>query len=114
MQAHNTAMLYKFRSKAGADVIMMGPTGDQILRLLGREPSAQGIVTQADLAAAIAALEQAVSDDEAAFAAAVAEAKTAEEPTPKRIGIQLRQRAWPLIELMRHAQRENEDLTWGV
>ena len=107
-------MLYKFRSKAGGDVIMMGPTGDQILRLLGREPSAQGIVTKTDMAVAIAALEQAVSNDEAAFAAAVAEAQKTGEATPKRIGIQLRQRAWPLIELMRHAQRENEDVVWGV
>jgi len=107
-------MLYKFRSKAGGDVIMMGPTGDEMLRLMGREPSAQGIITKADMAAAVAALEKAVSDDEAAFARGVEEAKAAGEAAPKRSGIQLRQRAWPLVELMRHAQRENQDLTWGV
>ncbi len=107
-------MLYKFRSKAGGDVIMMGPCGDEVLRLMGREPSAQGIVTKDAMAAAVAALEQAVSDDEAAFARAVEDAKAAGEVAPKRSGIQLRQRAWPLIELMRHAQRENEDIVWGV
>ena len=107
-------MLYKFKSKAGGDVIMMGPSGDEVLRLLGREPSAQGILTKDAMAGAIAALEKAVSDDEAAFAASVAEAKAAGEATPQRSGIQLRQRAWPLVELMRHAQRENEDIVWGV
>ena len=107
-------MLYKFRSKAGGDVIMMGPTGDEMLRLMGREPSAQGIVTRDAMAGAVSALEKAVSEDEAAAARRVAEAQAAGEPAPKRSGIQLRQRAWPLIELMRHAQRENEDLTWGV
>ena len=107
-------MLYKFRSKAGGDVIMMGPSGDEVLRLMGREPSAQGIITKTDMAAAIAALEQAVSNDEAAFARAGEEAKAAGEAPPKRNGIQLRQRAWPLVELMRHAQRENEDIVWGV
>ena len=107
-------MLYKFRSKAGGDVIMMGPTGDQMLSLLGRSPAPQGIITKADMAAAIAALEKAVSDDEATFAASVAEAKNAGEAAPKRSGIQLHQRAAPLLDLMRHALRENEDIVWGV
>ena len=107
-------MLYKFKSKAGGDVIMMGPTGDQMLNLLGRSPSPQGIITKTDMAAAIAALEKAVSDDGTAFAASVTEAAKAGEPAPKREGIQLHQRAAPLLDLMRHALRENEDIVWGV
>jgi len=107
-------MLYKFRSKAGGDVIMMGPNGDQVLRLLGREPSAQGIITRDQMAGAIAALEKAVSDDDAAFERSVQDAKAAGESAPKRSGPQLKQRAWPLVELMRHAQRENEDVIWGA
>ena len=31
-------MLYKFKSKAAGDVIMLGPNGDQMLRIIGREP----------------------------------------------------------------------------
>ena len=107
-------MLYKFRSKAGGDVIMMGPNGDQVLRLLGREPSAQGIITKDQMAGAIAALEKAVSDDDAAFERSMQDAKAAGEAAPKRSGPQLKQRAWPLVELMRHAQRENEDVIWGA
>ena len=37
-------MIYKFKSKAAGDVIMMGPTGDQVLRAVGREPAAKGII----------------------------------------------------------------------
>ncbi|XHS79040.1 DUF1840 domain-containing protein [Burkholderiaceae bacterium UC74_6] len=107
-------MLYKFRSKAGGDVIMLAANGDQVLRLLGREPCAQGIVAKDQMAGAIAALEKAVSDDEAAFERSVQDARAAGEAAPKRSGPQLRQRAWPLIELMRHAQRENEDVIWGA
>lgn len=107
-------MLYKFKSKAGGDVIMMGPTGDQMLGLLGRSPAPQGIITKTDMAAAITALEKAVSDDEATFAASMTEAQKAGEAAPKRSGIQLHQRAAPLLDLMRHAQRENEDIVWGV
>ena len=32
-------MLYKFKSQAAADVIMMQPHGDKVLAALGREPS---------------------------------------------------------------------------
>jgi len=30
-------MLYKFKSKATGDLIMMQPSGDQVLRIVGRE-----------------------------------------------------------------------------
>ncbi len=33
-------MIYKFKSKASGDIIMMGPTGDALLRALGRTPAA--------------------------------------------------------------------------
>lgn len=107
-------MLYKFKSKAGADVIMLGPQGDQLLRLLGRPPSARGILENNALADAIAALERAVADDEAAFAQRQAEAAAAGEPAPRRAGITLRMRVWPVVELMRRALPAEADLVWGV
>ena len=36
--------MYRFKSKADSDLIMMAPVGDQILRILGREPAAKGII----------------------------------------------------------------------
>ncbi|MEJ6006016.1 DUF1840 domain-containing protein [Paucibacter sp. AS339] len=107
-------MIYKFKSKAGADVIMLGPQGDQMLALLGREPSAQGLLPAAELSAAMQTLERAASDDDAAFAAAQAEAVAAGETPPRREGISLRQRVWPLIELMRHSEKAGEPVLWGV
>lgn len=107
-------MIYKFKSKAGADVIMLGPLGDQMLQLLGRTPSAQGIVTQDQLSSAISALEAAVADDEAAFAQQQADAQAAGDKVPRREGVGLAQRAWPLIELMRHALKAGDDVVWGV
>jgi len=107
-------MIYKFKSKAGADVIMLGPQGDQMLSLLGREPSAQGLLPAANLPLAMQQLEQAAKDDDAAFAAAQAEALAAGEPAPRREGISLRQRVWPLIELMRHSHKAGEPVLWGV
>ncbi len=107
-------MIYRFKSKAGADVIMLAPQGEQILRLLGRPGQAQGILSGPDLANAAAALEQGVAEDEAAFARLQQEAEAAGEPPPRREGVSLRQRVWPLLELLRHSQQAGEDLLWGV
>ena len=107
-------MIYKFKSKAGSDVIMLSAHGDQMLTLLGREPSAKGLIDVPALATAITALEQAVAADEAAFAKALAEAEAANLPLPRRSGVSLHQRAWPLIELMRRSQKAGQPLVWGV
>lgn len=107
-------MIYRFKSKAGADVIMLAPQGEQVLRLLGRPGQAQGILSGAELASARAALEQGVAEDEAAFARLQQEAEAAGEPPPRREAVSLRQRVWPLLELLRHSQQAGEDLLWGV
>lgn len=103
-------MIYKFKSKAAGDVIMLGPTGDQILRVLGREPAAKGIIEVDAMPAAIAALEQAVQADDAARAQAGAEGDEASGPK----GISLRQRAWPLVEMLKRSHAAGADIVWGV
>lgn len=107
-------MLYKFKSKDSADVIMMGPAGDHLLKLLGRAPSPKGIVEVADLPAAMAVIARAIADDEAAWAQFVAEAKADGKPVPLRNGVSLRQRAWPLMEMMRRAYEHEHQVMWGV
>ena len=99
-------MIYKFKSAATGDVIMLGPHGDQLLRLLGREPAATGIiepvampVAVATLQAAIAAQEQVPVDDTEAFA---------------KPAVALRQRLWPMIDMLRRSQAANEPVVWGV
>jgi hypothetical protein len=103
-------MLYKFRSKAAGDVIMLGPNGDQVMRLIGREPAAKGIFEVAHMPALVAALEGAVAQDEAAR-----QDDGAAEPAPgKGDGVTLRQRVWPLVEMLRRAQAAREPITWGA
>ena len=108
-------MIYKFRSDATGDLIMMGPVGDQMLRIIGKEPAAKGIIEASALAAAIAALEQAVAADEASRARGAADEDADEAGRSGHGGkVSLRQRAWPLVEMMRRAQREQADIVWGV
>ena len=102
-------MIYKFKSKAAGDVIMLGPNGDQVLRLIGKEPAAQGIIEPADMPAAIAAIEQAIAADEAAR-----KAPANERDDMVRDHVSLRQRAWPLVEMMKRAQAAHQEIVWGV
>jgi hypothetical protein len=105
-------MIYKFRSKAAGDVVMLGANGDQLLRALGREPAAKGIIEVAAMPAAIAALERAVADEEARGAGDEND-DAGDEPHTAR-GIGLRQRVWPMVEMMRRSQAAGEPIVWGV
>ncbi len=99
-------MIYKFKSKAAADLIMLGPNGDQLLRLIGREPQTKGILEPQAMFAAIADLQQAITAEEAQRA-------DDKKPSPAdRVG--LRQRMWPMIEMMKRAQAAGEPIVWGV
>lgn len=100
-------MIYKFKSAASGDLIMLGPHGDQLLRLLGREPAARGIIepvampgAMAALQAAVAAEEQGPADDDTDLSAKPA--------------VGLRQRLWPMIDMLRRSQAANEPVVWGV
>ncbi len=104
-------MIYKFKSKAAGDVIMLAPQGDQMLRIVGKAPTAQGIFEVADMPAAIAAIEQAVAAEEASGPQgdAAADRKSA---SADRIG--LKQRAWPLVEMLKRCHAEGAVIVWGV
>ena len=107
-------MIYKFKSKAAGDVIMMGPSGDQVLRAIGREPAPKGIFEPAEMPAAVAAIERAIADDEAARKRAEQEAAAEGKKLAPRDVVSLRQRAWPLVEMMKRASAEGQNIVWGV
>lgn len=108
-------MIYKFKSKAGGDVLMLGANGDALLRTLGREPAAKGIIEPAAMPAARQAIEQAVAADDAARAQARqnADASGAAAAGPAD-AISLRQRFWPMVDLLKRAHQAGEPVVWGV
>lgn len=104
-------MLYKFKSQAAADVIMLSANGQQMLTIIGKDPGPQGIITVAQIPAAIAALEAAVVAHEAARQH---HAASEDEEEPEGDGVMLRQRAAPFIELLRVSAAAGKDVVWGV
>ena len=100
--------MYRFKSRADADLLMMAPVGDQILQIIGREPAGQGLIASADMPAAIAALEVAIA------AAEMARKGGNEEDDGGAMAVGIGQRAWPLLEMMRRSLAEKADIVWGV
>lgn len=108
-------MLFKFKSKATGDLIMLEPNGRRVLQLIGKEPSATGIILPEQMPAAVAALEKAVAEEDAAEKAAEEEMRAkGEQPAARPEGVSLRQRAVPFIEMLRRAQAAGKEVVWGV
>ena len=108
-------MLYKFKSRAAADLIMLEPHGRQIVSIMGKTPGASGIVTAAQIPAAIAALEAAVADEEARVQAQAAEeGDDADAAEQRKDAVRLRQRVVPLIEMLKRSAAADVDVVWGV
>lgn len=105
-------MLYKFKSRATADVIMLEPNGRQLLQIIGKAPDPHGIVTVAQIPAAIQALEAAVAAEDAQRAAAASPREQDDEPQERGESVGLRQRATPLIDILRRSAAEGCDVTW--
>jgi hypothetical protein len=107
-------MLYKFKSKAAGDLIMLEPNGRQVLQIIGKEPGTSGIIEPVQMGAAIQALESAIAREEAEQKQAGAEAQAKGDKAVRAEGISLRQRAVPFIDMLRRAEKQGEDIVWGV
>jgi hypothetical protein len=113
-QAHNSAMIYKFKSKAAGDLILLEPQGVQFLQIIAKTPGPQGIIDAPEMPAAITALQQAVQQQEAAQAQAVADAAAQGQPAPRLEGISLRQRSKPIIDMLQRCHQAGQPIVWGV
>ena len=120
-------MLYKFKSRSTADLILLEPHGRRLLQIMGKETGPTGIITVAQIPAAVAALEAAVLDQERRVAAAQAQAKQGQASAPDDDAqgdspqgdsdsdtISLRQRAAPFIEMLRRSAQGGDDVVWGA
>ncbi|MDP1690937.1 MAG: DUF1840 domain-containing protein [Burkholderiaceae bacterium] len=107
-------MLYKFKSKAAGDVIMLGPSGDDVLRLVGREPAVRGIFEVQAMPGLIATLHAAVAADEAVRQDNPEDVGVNMPTAGRGDGVALRQRVWPLVEMLRRCHAAREVITWGT
>jgi Domain of unknown function (DUF1840) len=104
-------MLYKFKSKAGGDVILLEANGQEILRIIGKEVSPNGILLPEHMPSALHMLETAIHAQETS---AQAGESPSENDASAANPIRLRQRAWPLIALIQASFSMQTPVVWGV
>ena len=108
-------MLYKFKSKAAGDLIMLEPNGRRVLEIIGKDAGPKGIILPEEMPAATRALEDAIQREEADQQVAVDAAKAKGEVAPRLEGsVSLRQRAVPFLDMLRRCSQAGKEIVWGV
>ena len=105
-------MLYKFKSKASGDLIMTQPVGDRVLGLIGKAVTPQGIIEVDQMPAAMSALEAAVDAERPPAADEDDDATVKKGFAADHVS--LRQRVWPMVEMMKLALAEKQPIVWGA
>jgi methyl-accepting chemotaxis protein len=111
--------LVVFRSKAAGEIFMFAETARRLLAIIGKQDSPRGVISAEQIADALARLTAAVEEEKAQ----IRQAREASEAAQRRgeaaadeaaQAITLGQRAHPLLEMLRAAERKRVDVTWGV
>ena len=116
-------MIYEFKSRATGTVVMTKSAAEWILGVIGKQPGPTGIVTVAQMPAAIEALRHAVEMEKQAVRDA--RRNSAHEGPGEHNSrndhddnssatVTHAQRAWPFIEMLGEAHKAGRDVTWGV
>ncbi|WP_298826581.1 DUF1840 family protein [uncultured Piscinibacter sp.] len=106
-------MIYKSQCKATGDVLMLGLGGDEVPRAMGIALATRGVIEPAARSVAIEAIEAAVARDSAAQDLSGHAAREGAAP-PEDGGMTLRQRAWPLTEMIKRAQAARKPIVTGT
>jgi len=109
-------MLIKFRSKTVAEILMLSPNAAPLLRAAGKTIGEQiperGVFTVEQLPAAIAGIEAAVHAEERADPSQIDDDDDAPPVPPMAQHVELHQRAYPLLDMMRRSLTDGVDVTW--
>lgn len=111
-------MLYKFKSQVAAEMVMLQPSAEELLKIIGKAPGATGIITVAQAPAAIAALKAEIQRREALGQAGAAPVERDSSPPGSdesaHDAVTLRNRALPFIDLLERSAAAGKDVVWGV
>ncbi len=106
-------MLVTFSSKAGADILMLSQHAKPIMRIAGKvmdkDIPVRGVFTPEQLVDAISALEHAIALEQPA---APKDDDDDQARDALSLPVGLRQRAHPLLDLMRRSVQAGAPLTW--
>ncbi|WP_038201936.1 MULTISPECIES: DUF1840 domain-containing protein [Xenophilus] len=108
-------MLYRFKSQASADVVMLEANARQLLDIIGKAAAPAGVIVVDQMPGAIASLEAAVAR-EARDGKHNRDPNAVEdhdaESEAQHVG--LHQRATPLLNMLKESLAEKKDIVWGA
>ena len=113
-------MLFKFKSKATADLIMLDADARRLLKIMLGDDPVKGILPWQTLPAMLAKLEAAVQQEEALRQARSQKAPpstlvdSGESSEPALPAVRLAQRAAPMQQMIQRSITEEFDIVWGV
>lgn len=107
-------MLYRFKSRATADLLMLEPHGRRLLAIIGKAPDPSGIILLSQIAAALAAIDLAIFSAEANASPAPENTYPLGDSKAEADFVSLRQRALPLQDMLRRSAAAGNDVVWGV
>lgn len=107
-------MLYRFKSRATADLLMLEPHGRRLLTVLGKDPDGPGVLTVAQMPAAVQTLRADVEADNRYWQDVRAQAEADGEVPPPLPQVMWHTRVTPFLETLGLCQAEGADLVWGV
>jgi hypothetical protein len=106
-------MLIPFTSKAAADFFMLQTHATPLFELMDKPLTTQGVIAANETAACLSKLQAGLANTSAVNPAAADNnsdhAHDAAEPS-----IGLKQRAWPLLDMLERASKKQVDVFWGV
>ena len=113
-------MLFKFKSKAAADLIMLEADARRLLKIMLGDDPVKGILPWQTLPQVLAKIDAAVLQDEALRKARSQRAQQGtpegqeERDEPELPAVRLAQRAAPMQQMIRLSIAEKSDIVWGV
>jgi predicted ATPase len=106
-------MLYKFKSKACADMIMLKEGGELVLSLIGKKGQTKGIIEIHELDIAIQAIEQALEiNQQNEMNQLTGHSQSSDEDTLDAVTV--RTRVIPFLNMLKECVRKKQVIVWGV
>ena len=108
-------MLVTFHSPAAGDVVMFGDIAVQLIQLMGQSGKVPGALQPEDLPQAIRLLKTAVEDHSSSDTDvnSINESENNDEIEDNdELRVSLRNRSFPLIQLLEAAEREEVQVVW--
>jgi hypothetical protein len=110
-----TDMLVTFKCHAAPDVTMLDNLAQYLLGIIGKRLEARGVITHDELGVAITKLEAAIATDKKERAEHEGHFHEGEDDhAHHELPVGLSQRAFPFLDMLRAAQKEQNDIVWGL